>query len=110
MSESEKAAKKVSLKGTIEKDASENNISLAQKAFKRRRITESSESKYLDVRHIFPTSNICERTFSVANNVLGERRRAILPVNFEMQMSLKFNSSLWSFEDIDKIVNRVARS
>ena len=108
MSESEKEATTGLLKGTSEKDVSDNNLSLAQKTFKRRRISESSEIKYIDVRHILPTSNICERTFSVAKNVLGERMRAILPVNFEMQMFLKFNSSLWSFEVIDNAVNRVA--
>ena len=110
MSESEKEATKELLKKTSEIRVPNENLSLAQRAFKKRRISESSESKYIDVRHILPTSNVCERTFSIAKNVLGERRIAMLPINFEMQMFLELNSSTWSIQDNDNIVNKVVRS
>jgi len=66
--------------------------------------TDGSESKYVDTRFIVPTSNLCERLFSKAGYVLSDRRRGLLPSNFEMQLFLHFNSRLWSIEDVHDIL------
>ena len=49
-------------------------------------IDRNKKSKYMDLKFIIPTSNICERLFSAAGYGLNDRRQAILPANFESQM------------------------
>lgn len=79
-----------------------SSLTLAQKALKKRRI---SNSTYTDLRYILPTSNICERLFSTAGYALNDRRRGVLPVNFERQIFLHANSHLWGISDVNTAVN-----
>ena len=75
----------------------DDNLSLAEQVLKRRKVTvrQESSSKYMDLRFLLGTANICERFFSRTGFALTDRRKSILPVNFEMQMFLYSNSSEW---------------
>ncbi len=37
-----------------------------------------NENKYMDYRFIMPTSNICERLFSVVGHALTDRRKVLI--------------------------------
>jgi hypothetical protein len=52
-------------------------------------------TKCMDLRFIYPTSNICERFFSAAGKCYSEIRRSLSESNLEAQLFLKFNSSFW---------------
>ena len=58
----------------------------------------SSTSSYIDVRFIRPTSNKCERQFSVAGFAFTKNRQGLLPINLEMQLFLNANQHLWDLE------------
>ena len=72
-----------------------DNLSIAARARKKSQISMVQMNQYVDPRFILPTTNICERLFSVAGNALSDRRQGILPANFEKQMFLKVNQELW---------------
>ena len=59
-------------------------IAILQKV---KRPKSSVSSRYVDLRFIRPTSNICERLFSVSKFALPNYRKRILPANFEMHGS-----------------------
>jgi hypothetical protein len=63
---------------------------------KRARVEHSS--RYIDCRFIRPTSNMCERLFSLSKLTLTDNRKRLLPENAEMQLFLKLNSHLWDVE------------
>ena len=85
-------------------DTSSQNF--AMRALKRMKISEetTSASNYLDLRFILATSNICERLFSVAGYTLSDRRKSLLPVNFEIQLFLNVNARFWSIADIYELI------
>lgn len=60
-------------------------------------------SKFITTRFIVPTSNAYERLFFSAGFANGDRRKGILPANFEIHIFLHVNSALWSLEDVNKI-------
>ena len=64
---------------------------------KKRKVNSSSDQseKYLDLRFLRPTSNICERMFSVAGFAFTKNRQGLIPTNLEMQLFLKANSKWW---------------
>ncbi|KAF4145517.1 hypothetical protein GN958_ATG05320 [Phytophthora infestans] len=72
----------------------EDNISFAEQALKRRRLTGPKET-YIDTNFTPPTSNICERLFSKSKLFLTDQRRAMRPATLEMLVFLKANRSLW---------------
>jgi hypothetical protein len=55
----------------------------------------SESSLYLDLRFIRPTTNVCERMFSVAGFTFTKTRQRLLPQSLEMQFFLKANAHLW---------------
>lgn len=69
-----------------------SSLSLAARALKKRRI--GPEDHYMDTRFIIPTSNICERLFSKTGYALSDRRKRLLPQNFEQQVFLHANAHL----------------
>ncbi len=79
-------------------------LTLTERALKRRKVSNSTESKYMDLRFIVPTSNMSERLFSTARFALTSRRRSTIPASFEKQMFLHANSQLWGVEDVNMIV------
>ncbi len=62
----------------------DKNLSFGERALKKRKISKTS-SAYMDLRFIRPTSNMCERLFSVAGFTLNDRCKCILAMNFELQ-------------------------
>ena len=60
----------------------------------------------MDVRNILPTSNICETIFLIAKHTVHDCSRAILPVNLEMQMFLRYDASLFSLQDMNGEMNQ----
>eukprot|EP00474_Spongospora_subterranea_P010853 CRZ11311.1 hypothetical protein [Spongospora subterranea] len=56
------------------------------------------QSRYMDCRFIRPTSNICERFFSLSKMTITDSRSRLLPSSLEIQLFLKFNGSLWDIE------------
>jgi len=79
------------------------NCTLAERALKRRRL-EQQETRYVDTRFLLPTSNCCERLFSEAGHILNEKRRGMLPANFENQMYLKQNREFWGLSEVMKVL------
>ena len=79
-------------------------LSIAARARKKRRISMVQLNQYGDPRFILPTTNVCERLFSVAGNALSNRRQRIVPVNFEKQMFLKVSQELSSIDEVNEIV------
>lgn len=63
-------------------------------------------SKYRSTAHVKPTSNKCERLFSQAKLIKGDRRRSMLPCNLEICLFLKENRALWGVSDLQKIINK----
>jgi hypothetical protein len=63
---------------------------------KRAKVMRSST--YIDCRFIRPTSNVCERLFSLSKFALPDNRKSLLPENLEMQLFLKMNAELWNLE------------
>ncbi len=61
--------------------------------------------KYMDLRFVTPTSNMCERLFSISGYALDNRRRGIIPANFEKQMFLHANSHVWGIDGVNAAVN-----
>ena len=86
-------------------DIDDNSLSLGERALKKRKIS-CEKSVYMDLRFIQPTSNMCERLFSVAGFALNDRRKCILPMNFERQIFLHANSEFWKISDINELANK----
>ena len=73
------------------------NISEAIRLINKRKTTSfrAQDSDYIDCRFIRPTTNVCERLFSVSGYALTKNRQGLLPENLEMQLFLKANIHLW---------------
>jgi hypothetical protein len=65
----------------------------------RRRI-DNVPSLYADLAFVLPTSNVVERLFSVAKYILTDTRKHMHPINFEMVIFLRTNSSYWSVDTV----------
>ncbi|KAH9069274.1 hypothetical protein Ae201684P_004962 [Aphanomyces euteiches] len=76
---------------------------LAERAKKRMKKT-GDDKQFMDCRFIRPTSNICERLFSMAKLALTDRRRAMHPQTFEQQVFLKVNMAYWGVDDVIEIM------
>jgi hypothetical protein len=53
-------------------------------------------SKYRSLKHISPTSNVCERIFSRAKLVMRPHRKHMSPFHLEMLIFLRCNKGLWN--------------
>ena len=69
---------KVTLPSNSEVDLS--TLSLAERALKKRRIHRETDENYLNTRFILPTSNVCERLFSIVGHAVTDRRKLVLHV------------------------------
>ncbi len=83
----------------------DDGLSLADRAMNKRKVSVPTNSSYMDIRFLLPTSNICEHLFSIAGYSLTDRSKAISPLNFGQQLFLQANKALWTIEDVNKIVN-----
>lgn len=80
--------------------------SIIERASKRLRTDGTLQpSAYMDTRFLLPTSNLCERFFSIAGYAMTNRRKGILPSNLEAQLFLFMNRDLWGINDIKNIVH-----
>eukprot|EP00475_Leptophrys_vorax_P022824 TRINITY_DN3105_c0_g1_i11.p2 TRINITY_DN3105_c0_g1~~TRINITY_DN3105_c0_g1_i11.p2 ORF type:complete len:143 (-),score=37.47 TRINITY_DN3105_c0_g1_i11:462-890(-) len=71
---------------------------------KLKKIEENSPSSgYMNMKIVIPTSNVCERLFSIVGHVYNDRRKAMTPRHLEMLVYLKTNREFWSVEDIQAI-------
>ena len=86
-------------------NVNEENMSFAMRALKRARLTSAPSDKYVNTRFLLPTSNICERLFSVAGKTLSDNRKSILPSNLEQQIFLNANSDLWGLKDVNSVLD-----
>lgn len=61
----------------------------------------NNSNQYRSVNHILPTSNICERLFSIAKLIKTDNRKTMSPSNLNRVLFLRFNRNLWD----EKLVN-----
>jgi len=59
----------------------------------------------IDLPFIPPTSNMCERLFSMVGHVFSDSRSSLQPTMLESLVFLKLNKSLWDAGTVQKIVN-----
>lgn len=52
-------------------------------------------SKYRSMKHVSPTSNVCERIFSRAKLIMRPHRKHMSPFHLEMLIFLRCNKVLW---------------
>jgi hypothetical protein len=78
------------------KDNDDDEMDLLLRGIKRRKPQHGS--RYVDCRYIRPTSNICERLFSMSKIAIGFNRHSLLPTSLEMQLFLLLNRNLWDEE------------
>lgn len=80
---------------------------LADELLKRHKTCkETQASRYMNTKFIVPTSNMCERLFSVAGWAMTNRRKSVSPARFEEQLFLNVNQSMWSISDVHAVVQK----
>ena len=67
---------------------------------------ENHTSLYAGVKHVPPTSNICERIFSREKLTYSALRKNMLPVQLEEVLYLVLNKHLWNERVIEKVFVR----
>lgn len=94
------------LRGEATAETGVVGTSIVERAAKRLRGNGGGEqdSLYMDTRFLLPTSNMCERFFSIAGYALSNRRKGLLPSNFEAQLFLCVNRDFWGIEDVREII------
>ncbi len=85
-----------------ESDGRAKNI--AERGRKRLKTERNSRDFYIDTRFLLPTSNTCDRLFSITGNALSDRRLSLSPLHFEEKIFLFRNSDLWGISDINQLV------
>lgn len=58
-------------------------------------------SKYRSMKHISPTSNVCERIFSRAKLIMRPHRKHMSPFHLEMLIFLRCNKVLWDATTVE---------
>lgn len=79
------------------------NLLAEARASKRRRML--SRSKYRNLAHIEPTSNMVERLFSRAKLIMTDHRKSMSPRNLELLLYLICNRSLWNVLTIQELID-----
>ena len=81
----------------------EDVTGFAARALKKAR-KDQSESSYIDLSCVRPTSNIAERFFSVSGYAFSDRRKGTHPANLEMQLFLNINQEFWDLSTLHKVM------
>ncbi len=81
------------------------DLSFAAREIKTARMKVSFDAGYIGTSFLLPTTNICERLFSVSGNALNNNHRNVLPTNLEQKIFSHMNSNLWGVQDVDAIVD-----
>lgn len=94
------------LRREITAEVDSGGTSIVERAAKRLKSNRGGgqESLYVDTRFLLPTSNMCERFFSIAGYALTNRRKGLLPSNFEAQLFLCVNRDFWGIQDVKDII------
>ena len=79
-------------------DSDNEEASFAQKNLKKRNKTSEISCKWIP-----PTSNICERSFSVAKQIRSPQRSRLFPVHLEGIMFLKLNPQYWDVKVVSAL-------
>lgn len=61
-------------------------------------------SRYVKLNHFTPTSNKCERLFSLTKILLSDRRKSMEPYHLELSVFLRANKDLWNEFTIDEML------
>lgn len=69
--------------------------------------TESTSSRmpYRSLKHVSPTSNICERLFSRAKLIARDHRKHMSPYHLELLLFLRYNQDLWDPALIEELMH-----
>lgn len=78
---------------------------LASQALASMREAQNLSNDYVDLRFILPSSNICERLFSLAKLLLRDNRSSLSPDVMECLIFLLGNRELWSISDVNTVVS-----
>ena len=81
----------------IEKDVATTLLELNEKS------KESASSKYANLNWVPPTSNIVERIFGAARQVLTDYRNSVSPYTFEYIIFLKVNRKYWDIDLVHEV-------
>ena len=68
------------------------------------------QPQYPSLHYIPPTSNMCERFFSLAKLVYSDLRKAMKRTTLEMLLFLRLNRHLWDMEMVLKVVRDSGRN
>ena len=80
-------------------------ISVIERALKQRKLNKSLRTRYMNLIFTFPTSNLCQRFFSVAVYASDDGRKSQLPDSVGMQLFFNANPCLWWIEDGKRVIN-----
>ena len=58
----------------------------------------------MKLNHLTPTSNKCERLFSLTKILLSDRRKSMEPYHLELTVFLRVNKDLWNEYTIDEML------
>lgn len=80
-------------------------FSVPEKALKKCKQRGISNNRdYIDNRFILLTSNVCERLFSIARFLVGERRHGLSAKSFEIQLFLHCIVHIWNSMDVNAVM------
>ena len=77
----------------------EAELDFASEVLSKRARVEKTE--FMDTRYLLPTSNICERYFSLSGLAFSDLRKRTSPVHLEEQLFLKLNRKYWDLFNCD---------
>jgi hypothetical protein len=65
----------------------------------------SNRMPYRSLKHVSPTSNICERLFSRAKLIARDHRKHMSPYHLELLLFLRYNQDLWDPALIEELMH-----
>lgn len=83
----------------------DDDLSFAERALKRKRLSTMSCKDYVNTNFVIPTSNDVKRLFSKSKRELSCQRRISSRSTLQALMFLKFNRNLWDLALVNEIVN-----
>ncbi|ETO99930.1 hypothetical protein F441_22645 [Phytophthora nicotianae CJ01A1] len=78
-------------------------VGFAERILKRRKVNDAP-SAYVLLEAIPPTSNVVERLFSAARQVLRYERNRLSPLSLEQILFLKVNQKYWDVTTVDACI------
>lgn len=75
----------------------------AKNALKKAKIDKGDSSNYLNTSFLRPTSNDCERLFSLGKRIYSSKRKQLAPRTLEALVFLKANQEMWDQKTVHEI-------